>query len=153
MTQSSRVPPGARVFRPHRGWYSRGYLPHFDQPGLVQMITFRLNDALPAAKRVEWEEFLKIKDDATRREEIEAYLDAGHGSCSLRDERVARLVEEALLHFDGLRYHLLAWVIMPNHVHTLIEILPGYPLAEVVHTWKSFTAKRANTILSGSGIF
>ena len=33
----------------HKGWYSRGYLPHFDQPGLVQMLTFRLADSLPAA--------------------------------------------------------------------------------------------------------
>jgi REP element-mobilizing transposase RayT len=81
------------------------------------------------------------------------YLDAGYGSCSLREEHIAQLVEEALLHFDGQRYRLLAWVIMPNHVHVLTEVLPGHPLAEIVHSWKSFTAKEANTILGRSGAF
>ena len=75
---------GAQASRLHKGWYSRGYLPHFDHPGLVQMITFRLHDALPASRRAEWEELLKIKDDLNRRERIETYLDASYGSCSLR---------------------------------------------------------------------
>ena len=135
----------------HRGWYSRGYLPHFDRPDLLQMITFRLADALPAEKRAEWEQMLRITDDTARRKRIERYLDASYGSCSLRDPRIARLVEDALLHFDGRRYRLLAWVIMPNHVHVLVETLPGYPLAEVAHSWKSFTAKEANKILGRSG--
>jgi REP element-mobilizing transposase RayT len=145
--------PGAQASRLHKGWYSRGYLPHFDSPGLVQMITFRLHDALPASRRTEWEEFLKITEDATRRERIEAYLDAGYGSCALRDSRIARLVEEALLHFDGRRYRLLAWVIMPNHIHVLVETFPAHPLAEIAHSWKSFTAKKANAILSRGGTF
>ena len=136
-----------------KGYYTRGYIPHFDQPGLVQMITFRLADALPASKRVEWEHLLKITDEQARREKIEHYIDAGHGSCSLQDERIARLVENALFHFDDQRYRLLAWVIMPNHVHVLIETLPGYSLAQILHSWKSFTAKEANKILGQAGDF
>lgn len=69
------------------------------------------------------------------------------------DGRIAQLIEEALLHFDGQRYHLLAWVVMPNHVHVLIETLAGHPLAEVEHSWKSFTAKEANVILGRRGTF
>ncbi|QQO52966.1 MAG: hypothetical protein N838_05870 [Thiohalocapsa sp. PB-PSB1] len=33
--------------RKHRGWYSRGYLPHLDVAGLVQHVTFHLADSLP----------------------------------------------------------------------------------------------------------
>lgn len=134
-------------------WRSRGYLPHFDQTGYLQMMTFRLADSLPASVLAGLDEELKEKPSARRQQRLEAWLDAGHGACYLRDPRVARLVEAALLHFDGVRYHLLAWVIMPNHAHALIETAPGYPLAGVVHSWKSFSAHAANQILGQSGVF
>lgn len=35
-----------------RGWHERGYLPHCDKAGLVQFITFRLWDSLPASRKV-----------------------------------------------------------------------------------------------------
>ena len=87
------------------------------------------------------------------RTRIEQYLDEGHGACWLRDDRIAQLVQNALLKFDGERYRQLAWVIMPNHVHALIEVFDGYPLDRVVHSWKSFTAKQANKILRRRGKF
>ncbi len=77
----------------------------------------------------------------------------GHGACWLGDPRIARLVEEALLHFDGKRYRLIAWCVMPNHVHALVETREEWPLAGIVHSWKSFTAHRANRILKRSGDF
>jgi len=61
-------------------------------------------------------------------------------------------VENALLHFDGKRYRLIAWCIMPNHVHGLIE-REDWPLAGIIHSWKSFTAHAANQILNRSGDF
>ena len=135
-----------------RGWHSRGYLPHFDAPGLQQFITYRLADSLPAERRGEWEAFLHLEDEREKRKQIEAYLDLGHGECHLRDARIAALVQENLLHFDGKDYRVLAWAIMPNHVHTLIEIWQK-PLAEVVKSWKSYTAKQANKILGRTGMF
>ncbi len=84
---------------------------------------------------------------------IEAWLDAGHGSCALRDPVVAAMVEDALLFGDGPRYGLLAWVIMPNHVHFLFEMADGWPLGEVIHGVKSFTSHEANRILHRSGNF
>jgi len=84
---------------------------------------------------------------------LEHYLDEGHGSCFLLRPRVAKLVQDALLHFDGRRYRLLAWVVMPNHVHALVEQLSGYLLADVVRSWKSFTARSANQLLGRSGRF
>ena len=44
------------------GWHERGYLPHCDFPGLVQFVTFRLADSMPASRRGEWEHLLAIED-------------------------------------------------------------------------------------------
>ena len=69
-------------------WYSRGYLPHFDHPGLIQMITFRLADALPASVLKAWREELPL-DEMAQRRRTEAYLDTGYGSCCLGDVTAA----------------------------------------------------------------
>jgi len=102
-----------------------------------------------------WRENLPGDDPAvvTLRRRIAAYEDAGHGACWLRDKRIATLVEKALLHFDGERYRLIAWCVMPNHVHVLIETWVGYPLDKVLHSWKSFTAQEANKVLKLTGAF
>jgi REP element-mobilizing transposase RayT len=128
-------------------------MPHWDQPGLVQAITFRLHDSVPVALRAEWEALLQIKDGVEKRARIQAYLDAGYGACYLREARIAEIVQSALLYFDGERYRLLAWVIMPNHVHVLVETKQGYPLDKIVHSWKSYTASRANGVLARTGAF
>lgn len=141
----------------HKQWFSRSYLPHFDLPNLLQSITFRLADSLPQAVLDEMARELVAHPEARRQTErerrIAAYLDTGHGACWLKDPRVATLVENALLHFDGQRYLLLAWCVMPNHVHALVETKEGFPLSEIVHSWKSFTANGANKILGRKGDF
>src|SRR5512133_1839035 len=68
-----------------KGWHTRGYLPHYDKPGTLQMLTFRLADAMPAERRQEWEALLHIADERERRTRLEAYLDLGYGECVLRD--------------------------------------------------------------------
>lgn len=105
-------PPPSRA---HKTWHSRGYLPHHDQPGAVQFITFRLADAVPAEVVAGWRAELQLSgqedaDDprsAELRKRIERYADQGHGACWLRDDRIAAIVQGALLHFDGERYRLL----------------------------------------------
>jgi REP element-mobilizing transposase RayT len=62
-------------------------------------------------------------------------------------------VETSLWHFDAARYRLLAWVVMPNHVHVVIETRAEYPLSDVLQSWKSFTAKKANSLLGRTGSF
>ena len=131
-----------------RAWHSRGYLPHFDVAGLVQSINFRLFDSLP---RTVVHQLLEVADSRARHDKAEALLAAGHGACWLAEHDNARLVERALLHFDGLRYRLLAWCVMPNHVHVLIETLPGHPLDGVVRSWKAFTARAINRRLGRRG--
>ena len=86
-------------------------------------------------------------------ERVEKYLDAGYGECWLRVPAIAKLTENALLHFDDQRYRLLAWCIMPNHVHALIETRKGFPLPDILHSWKSFTSQQANRRLRRDGVF
>jgi len=134
-------------------WRSRTYLPHFDQPGSVQMITFRLADSLPVEVVAQLLRDYPRPDDPRRRQRFQDLLDAGHGACFLNRPAVAGLVQHALLHFDGDRYRLVAWVIMPNHVHVLVELMTGQSLAAVIHSWKSFTASQANRLLGRTGPF
>ncbi len=146
---------------PHKGWYSRGRLPHFDAAHTYQFITFRLHDSVPAEVIAQWKAELHwteqtqphSKEAIELRKRIEKYEDSGYGACYLRDERIAALVENALKHFDGQRYHLVAWCIMPNHVHVLIQQIEGHSLPKVIHSWKSYTAHEANKLLKRSGDF
>jgi putative transposase len=52
------------------------------------------------------------------------------------------LVSDALRHFEGERYHLLAWVVMNDHVHVLVYPFPGCELKQLLHSWKSYTANQ-----------
>ena len=76
-------------------------------------------------------------------------FDAGHGCCLLREPAAACLVQDALLCFDGVRYRLLAWVVMPNHVHVLFQPLEGWTMARIVASWKSFTGRRLASAAAG----
>jgi REP element-mobilizing transposase RayT len=130
-------------------WRSRGYLPHLDAPNVVQHIVFRLTDSLPA----------EIRGDITTLQAddrvlaFDAALDHGHGKRDLAIPSVAALVQAALLSFDAKRYSLMAWCVMPNHVHALLEIRPGSRLDQIVHSWKSYTAKEANRRRGRAGSF
>jgi putative transposase len=142
-------------------WRSRGYLPHFDQPDLIQSITIRLSDAVPLypieqwKRERSWSKRMPVNDPrrVALRKQIETCEDAGYGACCLGDARIAQIVEWSLLRFDGERYRLLAWCIMPNHSHSILEIWEGWPLDAVLHSLKSYSAHKANEMLSRSGKF
>ncbi len=145
-----------RVHEP-RGWHSRGYLPHFDGGDVPQLVTFRLADSFPQQRLFLWrDELAHLSEQAANRERmkrIEEYLDTGAGSAYLRDARIAQIIEQNTLYFDNDRYHIHAWVVMPNHVHVLLTPSSGHGLSSIVHSWKSFTAKAANRILQRTGEF
>jgi putative transposase len=112
----------------------------------VQFVTFRLADSLPAAVA----EMLHREANV---HQVDHELDVGLGACWLRQPEIASLVQDALLHFDSERYRLIAWCLMPNHVHVVIEIVDGHSLTDIVRSWKSFTARKANSQLGRSGPF
>lgn len=136
-------------------WSSRGYLPHYDDHLKIQFITFRLADSLPAHV------FEKLRDGQRRgliseiefHRVLERYLDSGNGAKYLSDPRIAKMVEENLIHFDGVKYELHAWVLMPNHGHVLLEPMERHTLSSIMHSMKSYTSHRANEILGRSGSF
>lgn len=145
-------------------------LPHWTQENATYAVTFRLADSLPQSALDELSEdrrylFAKVErgEQLTElemsewkkvfSEKINAFLDAGFGSCALRNFKVAAAVADALKHFDGQRYELLAWCVMPNHVHVIVRPFPGHQLPAILHSWKSFTANRANEILQRTGAF
>ncbi|MGH9902946.1 MAG: REP-associated tyrosine transposase [Pyrinomonadaceae bacterium] len=130
-------------------------MPHFDGGEIAQAITFRLGDSLPQTVLAAWREELSrenaAKIDAALRRRIESYLDQGYGSSWLKDARVASMIQEALLHFDGSRYKLSAWVVMPNHLHLILTPHVEYQLSKILHSLKSYTAHEANRILRREG--
>ena len=142
-----------------RGWYSRGYLPHFDGTETTQFITFRLADSLPRHVIEHWQQELQQQNlpDAERQlllqKRIEHHLDQGTGACYLREQQIAEMIERALYFFDGERYRLLAWVLMPNHVHLLLTPFATHSLTEIMRSLKSYTAHRANKLLNRTGKF
>lgn len=139
---------------PHRGWHSRGYLPHLDVANKLQAVTFRLADALPRKVVERWKrEILALEGnkDQFLRQKIFKYEDVGYGSCVLKNPEIAEIVQQTILHFDTQRYRILDWVIMPNHVHVLIHCLAGFPLGDIVRSWKTFSSREINRILDRTG--
>jgi len=150
---------------------SRGRLPHWEAQRATYFVTFRLADALPASVlesfELQRENILATTDrdggDVSRYKRdklrelfgglIDRHLDAGTGSCHLARPEIAGIVAEALEHFDGDRYRVFAWCVMPNHVHVVFAPHPGWPLADILHSWKSFSASRANRMLGRTGPF
>jgi REP element-mobilizing transposase RayT len=135
-----------------QGWHERGYLPHRDEPGLTQFVTFHLADSFPAALRSEWAGMLQVEEDRERRRQLERYLDQGRGECHLRQPQVAMRVEKSLLFRHGSDYELIAWVLMPNHLHVLF-VVGAAPMSRTVENWKKFTAHEANKLLRRRGQF
>ena len=141
-------------------WHCRGKFPHREYKSF-QFITYRLFDSVLQKVINAWKEELKITEMTSPndfkveqlRKRIDKYEDAGYGKCFLKDERVALMVQENLLHFSGIRYNALNWCIMPNHVHVLIEVKEGWTLSTIMHGWRSYTAHQANKILKRTGEF
>lgn len=145
---------------------SRRNLPHWRQEGRTYFVTFRLHDSLPQEKlaslRKERDQWLSDNAEpwspAQRRkyhelfsDRIQQWLDAGQGSCLLGESEPAQIVAGALKHFDAQRYDLIAWVVMPNHVHVLLTPRPGFDLGKILHSWKSFSAHEINKRTGRSG--
>jgi len=141
---------------------NRGYLPHFHHPDAIQHVTFRLADSVPVAVIERWRRELESESDvvshadsfaARLQERIERYADAGYGACWLSRPDIAVLVVEVLCHFDGARYGLLEWCVMPNHVHVLLRADRGHSVSDIVRGWKALSARRANVVLARKGTF
>ena len=69
----------------------------------------------------------------------------------LRDKRIADVVTSTLKHSDGCQYRLLAYGLMPNHVHVMMQLGGSVELTRVVQAWKSVSSHRINGLLRRTG--
>jgi REP element-mobilizing transposase RayT len=147
------------------GLHFRGVLPHLKREGGTYFVVFRQAGTLPkevllrfkqereaiipqamAAKRpLSWHEQEELFRWYSNR--VDKYLDAGQGTCYLRDPQLARFVAQAIRFFEHQRYELHAWVVMPNHAHVVVRPMPGFTLSDILHSWKSFTSHKINELL------
>jgi len=131
--------------------------PHFDGETVPQFITIHLADSIPGKVIIRWKRELRSLEYELERVllqgRIEKYLDQGYGEALLKIMPVAKMAQDALLKFDGERYRLFAWVVMPNHVHALMTRFSNYELGDILHSLKSYTAHEANKLLHRSGQF
>ena len=151
------------------GFHTRNVLAHLKREGGAYFVTFRLAGTLPAqliqklkrerelilqqalvAKRpLTWHEQEELFRWYSRR--VDAHLDAGHGDCFLKRPEIAELVVGAVKFFEGRRYELRVWVVMPNHVHVVVRPKAVWTWTDILHSWKSYTANQANKILDRTG--
>ena len=132
-------------------YYERN-LPHWQPAGKDLFVTWRLSGSLPVTV-VEAVRAMGELPEGKRFAEFDKHLDSGnYGPRWLRDKRVASLVVQAITNAEtaGLcRIH--AYVVMPNHVHVLLEL--GLELARITKLVKGGTARAANKILHRTGKF
>jgi REP element-mobilizing transposase RayT len=134
---------------------TRNHLPHWQQPGATYFITFRMADSLPVSllrdleqERDRWRQLhpppwspeIEAEYHRLFSARTDHWLDEGHGTCVLRLPDLRAAVVESLTHFNQERYELLAYVVMPNHVHVLAMLHPEWTLEKVLFTWKRRTA-------------
>jgi putative transposase len=162
-------PPGFQGLHPEKPLtvYHR-HLPHWRQDGATYFVTFRLHDSLPQSKlqildtlRLEWERRYPSPQTNEQWEElirerirhIEHWLDQGMGSCCLKEPAAVKEVVDALRFFDGTRYELDCFVVMPNHVHAIVRPLlcATEPLERILQSWKRHTSLEINRLLGLSG--
>ena len=143
-----------------------GVLPHWNQYGKIQYVTFRLADSLPQSKIAELTElknkFISNHPKPWDKYEKFAYwnligpvesklLDAGYGSCILKIPEIRSIVSDTLKYNDGNKYRLIAYVIMPNHVHVLFELLGNNCIECVMKSIKGYCSRKINELTGGSG--
>ena len=147
---------------------ARRRLPHWRQPGVSYFVTFRLADSVPQPLLRQWRHeraiWLRLHPQPRGVSELREYearfigrmqewLDAGMGACHMRRPDVRAEVEVCLLQFDGNRYDIDAFVLMPNHVHAVMKPTPGSDLSTVLQGIKGVSANRCNKLLGHKSTF
>lgn len=141
-------------------------MPHWQLDGGLYFVTWRLADSLPQSFLRQWaeekrnwlERHPQPWDYATREEyrrefpqRMEDWLDAGYGACVLRNPACAAILAGVMRKFEGDRYHIASFVIMPNHVHALFQLRGTTKLKPLLKAWKGASAREINKLLDQGG--
>jgi type I restriction enzyme R subunit len=165
-------------FIPYNPWepveVQEGNLPHWQQDRRTYFITWRTDDSIPAASLRQWnqardiwlhvhgvtadnvstlppEKQIEYHDRFTKSFHTE--LDRGHGACLLRTQSLRDIVEQTLRHFDGVRYDLGDFVLVPNHVHFLVCLNDDVTITGQCFSWKRFSSGEINKASNRRGTF
>ncbi|MBK8981699.1 MAG: transposase [Ignavibacteria bacterium] len=156
-----------------KSYYRRNY-PHFQISGQYYFVTSRLIDSIPEEINkmlknnfLQEERMLLKKADSINFENERYFLmkkyfgyydhylnQALCGEKYLADERIAKIVYDSLLHFDGKLYDMLNFCLMPNHFHFLAKVGKLVnPFFRIMQSLKRYTSRQSNKILNRSGAF
>ncbi len=153
--------------------------PHWSQVGAIVFITFRCADSIPkevlgrwerekqdwlarhdCAPNEHWSKVLPTLDQSLQQKFRKAFircreefLDSCQGQCVLRKPELAQIVADTLMHFDGERYRMGDFIVMPNHVHLLASFATQDSLAKQCDSWLHFSARQINLALGRKGKF
>ena len=124
-------------------------LPHWQPEKRTIFLTWRLHGSLPKGLT---EHLRKYADEPGKQfAASEAVLDAADsGPDWLKDSETAEIVERAIFRGAELgHYGLRAYVVMPNHVHVLLD--PLVPIQRLTSGIKGVSARMANLKLGRTG--
>lgn len=156
--------------------FYRRNLPHIHPEGNSFFVTFTLVHAIPVAVleqlKTEREQDLcqvalaeKYKVQKKHFGKYDAWLDRCENSPRwLENAEIAEIVAREIRAMDTERYSLLAYCIMSNHVHLLLEkmlasnarhkeLAARYPLTDTLRLLKGRTARKCNLALQRTGQF
>ena len=178
------------------GPFFRRYLPHWRPPGVPFFLTYRLAGTLPRKiiddLERERQQLQELEDGYSEDERNlridkklfaiwDGYLDKFANIAWLADPEIASIVRDNLYYHAEEKYTLWAYVIMPNHVHVLLQPDADWsrqfgdnensttscqlvkdsnlrysskgPLSTILHSLRSYTANKANKVLGTTGTF
>ena len=129
-------------------------------------MTFRLADSVPQSKLAQWirqrQAWLQqhpppwsereiLEYQLLFSEQIDHWLDAGYGNCWLRFPHLRDFLVSAMQFFDGDRYWLGTFSVMPNHVHALVTPLGNWSVGRIIGSWKIHSGREINRAVGRSG--
>ena len=80
-------------------------------------------------------------------------LDECHGKCALKQLELAEIVSNAILHQNGTAFHLDRFIIMPNHVHAIVQFVADAGKSIIGQSWMRYSARLINPLINESGAF
>ena len=93
-------------------------------------------------------QFKQLSDRAFHRS-----LDECHGACLLKRPDLAKIVGDAIWFYDDDKYDLDRFIVMPNHVHAIVQFRAGFSLKTVSQSWMRYTARKINLAVDREGVF
>ncbi len=145
--------------------FHRRNLPHIYKANSTYFVTFRIKGSISGTKLNElrhWKE--ELEDPQTK--EMKYYqeslffsrydkiLDKNKKITILNNYKIAQIISKILHKYDGKDYNLIAYSIMPNHVHLVISTDgKSKSLDKIMHKIKRISAFQINKVLKRRGKF